>query len=113
MALSSYSDFVIRLSIFNKCGLLDDVFFRNGLLLNYEGILTGLSTRELYAVAKNNKFKMTLKDYTKSLNFNKRQRTALIQINTLNKESITQLNNELMDTIKSIKENNTSKKLKK
>lgn len=114
MVLSNYSDFVLRLAIFNKCGLLEEVFFKNYLLLCYEGLMTGLTTRELYAFAKKNDFKITLKDYTKSSNLMPKDKKKIVKNYPLCKESINQLNTELLSTIKEIKEQNvTTKKLKK
>jgi len=47
---SSYTDFRIRLAIFNHIGLLDEIIFKGSYYLTYEFTLSTFGTRSLYAI---------------------------------------------------------------
>ena len=109
MILSSYSDFRLRLAIFSKCNLFEDVFFKYSSLINYDGVILGLSTRELYAFAKKNNFDITLEDYNKALNLSQIKKENIIKKYPLTKEEINKIDSDLLNMLKEIKKLNTQK----
>lgn len=108
--LANYNNLLIKLSILNKCNLLEDGIFKNSYILNYDSTKNGITKEFMYAIAKSKNFDLDISDFTQSMTTEAKRQ--LIAKNMLTKEEAINLINEFKITLKENREASVQPTLK-
>ena len=101
MYLADYTDFRIRLAIFNKCNLFEEALFVKNRFLTKYSSTDELSCSLLYAIAARKNFNLSFDEieYLSKSNINK---VELVNKYSLTNEIIQSIDSELIEKIKSL-----------
>ena len=117
MLYSNYADFICKLSIYYRCGIFDEIFFKHNTLLSQESNELGVDPRTIYAFAKKNNYNLSVErikslvdEYDKNNSRQMKERTSLRKEYPLTSDEQTFLYNELICHLKELQKQNNAKR---
>ena len=106
------ADFKARLSILNRCGLLEDTLLNHSNILTHATSTRILSTQFLYSICKSKEFKVDMNEINILKDMSLEKKKELLNKYRLTAEELFTLNYTLRKSINQIRKENTENSLK-
>lgn len=110
--LADVADFKARLSILNRCGLLEDTLLNHSNILTHATSTRILSTQFLYSICKSKEFKVDMNEINILKDMSLEKKKELLNKYRLTAEELFTLNYTLRKSINQLRKENTENSLK-